>query len=787
MTNSLMDIRSVRVSSGSFPSGAELELFNASKPDKPHRASVVFGRNGSGKTTLANSILEAVNDPNAPSCFLDGNSNLLAIPKGSNVRVFSEAYIREKVQIESDGLEAIVMLGDQAVAQRRIKDLDTEIVRLGEARARYQTRKDESESGPKSLEKLEKKAKDCAKNGGWASRFAKVEGSSPSLTAQRWESICSAETNNTRDELDGEYSRLLEKYKRADAAGSTLDWNISEVDLGRYDEKKLSALLSEEIDEPRLTEREERLIALTRCGDQGIVEKAREVFSSDDTTRCPMCQQGVSPEYKSSLVSSILKILSKEAEEYRGRLDRAVLAALEMPPDVPPQVSHGKVDALQSAIGLANAAIEKCNRLIEQRRGSLYAPVPAGDLVIEEAIAGVSAAIEIINNDIEALNSAVAKKGELKGRLHRLNDEIAWIDAREVIAERRAVAESLEEAKAELRKISLEHERLSRERDTEEAKIRMTDIAVDSINGYLATIYFDARRFRLVASDGVYKIESNGKPVEPKHISTGERNALALCYFFSESGKNKFKGSEDSDPQYLILDDPVSSFDMENRIGTCSLLRERIAHVLRSNGSSRVTVMTHDAAVVAELEHILDDIHDEFKSVENIQYDLFELRDCATVPYLLKKGRYQVLLKRVYEYATSEDEDDAESIMIGNIMRRVLEGYGSFNYGIGMASLSRDPKLRARFGDLESTLSNAMYRLALNDDSHMDEGVKSFNPSIAFERYGYDEKRKLAQCALVILNRFDPEHVGKQLSAMGVDASQIAQNISYWECSLSVL
>lgn len=785
MASSLMDIRSVRVSSGSFSNGAELELFNASKPGKPHRASVVFGRNGSGKTTVANSIFEAVNDPNAPSCFLDGNSNPLAIPKGSSVRVFSEAYIREKVQIESDGLEAIVMLGDQAAAQRRIKDLDAEIVRLGETRLRYQKRKDESESGPKSLEKLEKKAKDCAKDGGWASRLVEVEGGRPSLTAQRWESIRSAETNNTRDELAGEFSLLLEKYKRADAAGSAVDWRIPEVDLGRYDEGKLSALLSEEIDEPRLTEREERLIALTRRGGQGIVEKAREVFASSDTTHCPMCQQGVSSEYKSSLVSSILKILSKEAEEYSDRLDRAALETLRMFPDVPPQVSRDKVDALRSAIGLANAAIEKCNGLIGQRRGNLYTPVPARDLGIEEAITGVNVAIAAINNDIEALNSAVAEKDELKRRLRKLNDEIAWIDARAAIAEHRAVSESLEEAKAELGKISLEHERLSRERSAEEAKIKMTNIAVDSINGYLATIYFDARRFRLVASDGMYKIESNGKPVEPKRISTGERNALALCYFFSESGKNKFKGSEDSDPQYLILDDPISSFDMENRIGICSLLRERIAHILSSNGSSRVTVMTHDAAAVAELEHIFDDIHDELKSTENIQYDLFELRDCATAPYLLKKGRYQVLLKRVYEYATSEDEDDAESIVIGNIIRRVLEGYGSFNYGIGMASLSRDPKLRERFGDLESTLSNAMYRLALNDDSHMDEGVKSLNPSISFERYGYDEKRKLAQYALVILNRFDPEHVGKQLSAMGVDASQIAQNISDWERSLS--
>lgn len=286
----------------------------------------------------------------------------------------------------------------------------------------------------------------------------------------------------------------------------------------------------------------------------------------------------------------------------------------------------------------------------------------------------------------------------------------------------------------------------------------MTEIAVASINRLLPSVYFDAARFRLVPFGDVYKIESYGKPVAPKAISTGERNILALCYFFSEGGRGKFEGPEDSDPQYLVIDDPVSSFDMENRVGICSLLRERISHVLRANDESRVPVMTHDAATVAELDHVLNDI----KSSDNHRYCLLELTEDGTRQYTkTRKSQYSILLKTVYDYASSEKEPGEESYVIGNIMRRVLEGYSFFNFGMGINLLSRDTELKKRFGELGAMLSNAMYRLVLNDESHMEEKVAALNPTLAFERYSYEEKRKLARCVLVILHCLDPEHVKK--------------------------
>lgn len=216
----------------------------------------------------------------------------------------------------------------------------------------------------------------------------------------------------------------------------------------------------------------------------------------------------------------------------------------------------------------------------------------------------------------------------------------------------------------------------------------MTEIAVTSINRFLSSVYFDAARFRLVPFGDVYRIESFGKPVAPKAISTGERNILALCYFFSEGGRGKFEGLEDSDPQYLVIDDPVSSFDMENRVGICSLLRERISHVLRANVESRVTVMTHDAATVAELEHILGDVKCDFDPSDNYGYCLLELTEGATLQYTrTRKNQYSILLKTVYDYALSEEDLGEESYVIGNVMRRVLEGYSSFNFGMDIKTI----------------------------------------------------------------------------------------------------
>ena len=131
MANSILDIKGVHICSGCFSSGADVDLFGA--VGNPHRASVIFGRNGSGKTTLASRIAEAASAVNNVGCFYDKDGSSIILDSKSRVRVFSEDYVREKVLIDEEGLEAIVMRGDQATAAKRIGEIDEELIKLGDA------------------------------------------------------------------------------------------------------------------------------------------------------------------------------------------------------------------------------------------------------------------------------------------------------------------------------------------------------------------------------------------------------------------------------------------------------------------------------------------------------------------------------------------------------------------------------------------------------------------------------------------------------------------------------
>lgn len=784
MANSILDIKGVHVCAGRFSPGTNFNLFTAA--NKPQRASVIFGRNGSGKTTIASCIAEAASASSGFNYFYDNNGLPITLGGKSRVRVFDEEYIREKILIDEEGLEAIVMLGDQATATKRIKEIDDSLFKLGEISIKYAIAKDEAEKGPHSLQKLEKAAKDCAKDGGWTDRLAEIDGGRPSLTVPRWNDICNVKCETARKDLEEELESLLAQYRRVDDAGDVINRQITKIDSSAYDEARLIALLTKVLDQPELTDREKRLLELTRDGKQGLVEFAQQTFNDGDALYCPMCQQEVSPEYGKSLAESISKILNKKADEFKKHLDAAMLQPLDGQQPLPAQISQDVADAYDAAVENANIVVERANSLIAQRKANLYSVIDVGDLGLDTAISKVNAAVDAVSSDIERLNAAIRNRESLKTRLRNLNNQIANIDSRDAIAKYDSAVKKLEEAKENLRKCQEEQDQLRDERGAQEAKVRMTEIAVASINRFLSSVYFDAARFRLVPFGNVYKIESYGKPVAPKAISTGERNILALCYFFSEGGRGKFEGLEDSDPQYLVIDDPVSSFDMENRVGICSLLRERISHVLRANVESRVTVMTHDAATVAELEHILSDVKYDFESTNNYGYCLLELTGATTLQYKkTRKNQYSILLRTVYDYASSEKDLEKESYVIGNVMRRVLEGYSSFNFCMGIDSLSRDSELKNRFGELEMILSSAMYRLALNDESHMEEKVTSLNPTLAFERYSYEEKRKLARCVLVILRRLDAEHVKKQLKNAGASLREVESNLSKWEKEIS--
>lgn len=786
MASNIPSILGVHVCSGAFYSGYDIDLFGSLQSEgnssKPVRASIIFGHNGSGKSTIAREIA-AISRGESSGYLYDESKRmvLLAGNECAGIRVFDEDYVESKIRIKGNGLDSIVMLGKQVSAaeaieetEKSIRDVTTEIEELDSKIA-------ELENSSNSVDKLEKKAKESVKSASWAERCQKITGKKSSLSKNSWIDVQNAKTEETRETLGQLFEAKLSIFEKARAAGQDMISPVPSIDITPYNEGYLTELLSRQIDNPELSEREQRILELVKNDNQTIVDTAVSVFSSEDTHICPMCQQEVSREHKKSIVASIHKVLNKAVEEFRAELSKAFLPHLVETVDIPDQVTESAKADLKDALRETNRLVDEYNSRIELRKANIYTAQTADVLGLDVALKKLEIAVESVNSEIDSINGAIKDRNTLEKDLLKLNDEISRIDARQDIESWQTAEGALTNARDAKNNNLVKQRRLLLEKQQREAALKQIDIAVDVINSYLANVYFDSDRFKLVLDGEQYKVLSHGQSVDPDNILTGERNVLALCYFFTESGEGKERGHADDDPQYVVLDDPISSFDMENRVGVCSLIRERAECILQSNNESKITIFTHDSSVMHDLQKVFEDICLLTMS-KSFAYNTRKLVGTATEA-VGRGTEYAALLNRAYRFASSKTEDLDESYVIGNILRRIVEGYGTFNYGIGVEKLFRDQDLAGRLGPYLPYIKSAMYRLMLNDESHLKDRVSTMNPSDRFERFSYEDKRNCAQCVLLMLYTLDQTHVKRQLE--NVSTIDLQRKVAAWGARFS--
>jgi len=294
-----------------------------------------------------------------------------------------------------------------------------------------------------------------------------------------------------------------------------------------------------------------------------------------------------------------------------------------------------------------------------------------------------------------------------------------------------------------------------------EVERKNIDIAVDLINKGLKYIFFSKERLEIIVENGKYKLLSNGKPVLPSNISVGERNIIGLCYFFvsmlqGKDDKNAFK-----DEYLIIVDDPVSSYDFENKIGILSFLKLKLSQFLNGNLNSKVIILTHDLMSFFDIEKILEELQKEFNDSygkNKTVFNLFELKQCNLMDFQYKKRHeYTEMMKMIYDYSMEGCSDN--SILIGNIMRQVLEAFSTFEYKKGIAEVSTDcsiiNKLDIKYQDY---FRNLMYRLILNGGSHKEEEIRSGRLDF-FTVISDDEKVRTAKDILCFMYLLNDMHV----------------------------
>ena len=121
------NFKKIQIKGGCFDVETELELFKGDT-----QLSVIYGRNGSGKSTIAHCIKQLSereeNFEQEENVTLNERKNFIVTCNTtieneykSGIFVFDENFLQNNVKIAEDGLNTIVMLGEQVELDEKIK------------------------------------------------------------------------------------------------------------------------------------------------------------------------------------------------------------------------------------------------------------------------------------------------------------------------------------------------------------------------------------------------------------------------------------------------------------------------------------------------------------------------------------------------------------------------------------------------------------------------------------------------------------------------------------------
>ncbi|MDP2525948.1 AAA family ATPase [Maribacter dokdonensis] len=171
-----------------------------------------------------------------------------------------------------------------------------------------------------------------------------------------------------------------------------------------------------------------------------------------------------------------------------------------------------------------------------------------------------------------------------------------------------------------------------------------------------------------------------------KDISEGEKNLLALLFFYYELFADNKQQSIKSEIELIIVDDPISSMDDSNKFYILELMKN-----LLELSSQQIFVMTHSWDDYCNLSYgkkAWEDKKDKTGNEIKSKYATFEIRKNKGKSTLVKSNNlekpYNYLFKEIYEFSRKSDEDlktECQIYHYPNVMRRIFEEWYGFKIG----------------------------------------------------------------------------------------------------------
>ena len=762
------EFKKIKIKGGCFDNETELELF------KKDAISVIYGRNGSGKTTIAHCVGELIKTEDEKSVEFSVTSEaILPEDKKGSVYIFDEDFVREQVRVENDGINTIVMLGEQVELDNQISQKKQELSKKEKEYEDLLEKKRKYDSAEEVISPMYyfNQIRDALReDGGWADIDRDIKGNT--MKSRITEDVINTllgleEPEESFDQLRNQVMADLTLYRESENA-QAVAWTKATVSLPD-DLESLGNMLKKNIDAPVLNEREHRLIQMLSEFPQHYTHETRQLIN-EGWKFCPLCLREIEEKDKSDIAQTLTRILNDEAEKYDKSLDNALMTYAKVDMELPVfsgDLNKRELNAAVNAQTTLNNILNQIREKISQRKRNIYEALE--EPFNEELNKAYIKALAIWKNGqdelekcVERFNDTVNKRVKLFNKVRIENNSLArkylstsLLGYKKALENRNNNQNDLEEKDKECRDVKGEIDALKAQKER-------TDIALNYINQELQYVFYSKRKVKLEPGDGCYLLKINGRKVKPKKMSVGERNVLGLCYFFAKLFGGKTDSAKYTSEYLIVIDDPVSSFDYGNRIGVMSLLRFQFGKIIMGNTNSRILVMSHDLRSVFDLVKIRNEV---ISNVRDGNKSFMELINNNLVVKTMK-NEYKKLLEFVFSYAVNTDEndpDDSQEMSIGNIMRRMLEAFSSFCYNTSFEKMLRKEDVLASIPDNKKNYyGNFMYRLTLNTESHMEESLYSLNSTTSI--ITREEKVKTAKSVLLFLFYINKPHISAYLS-----------------------
>lgn len=748
-------IFSVTVKGEFFTEPIEWSFESANSND---RLFLIYGNNGSGKTTFSKAIFEYKNSVNNTFenfeyvNFKDKSNNIVNLNKDS-IWSFNDEFIQKNIRIKKSGISAIVMFGDAIDIDSQIESCKKQQELINEKRKLIDLDKYNNHNNPSCISDAYTLIVNELKSE-WAINDRNIKGGQRNSAVNDstiYNILHTTKSKANISELKKTFSEKLKLYnsiskKDVSIINSTLkfvDNNSNDIDI--------LELLQGKIAEPINGDLEEKIMfELNRKNELVNLNNTKLVINNSNT--CPTCFQPLSEKYKHSIIEAINNVYNEEAKNHIQKLQSLVLSEIQ-PFDFTPFVevidgiTQTKINNLVNDI---NIVVKKYFDYIHTKEKNVFTPIKIDSLNLKDKIGELKKLIEVCNQKIFEYNKNIENIDSIKKELFELNNQMALVSIKPLNDKYEALCLSKKNDENKIEEYTQKIEELNTTIKILNAKKKNLSLGLNEINDDLLLIFHTRSKLQLILENGMYFVKSRGRRIEFNNLSVGEKNVIGLCYFFSLIRNGHSKANVFNDEMFIVLDDPISSFDFSNKYGIYSYLKKMFHEILEKNKKTKIIVLTHELEAMVNFDKIRGDL--------SFKRQIFKIKDKQLICYNVDSSNYINMLNEVIELVDTDLSISSENI---NTTRRILEAFCTFNYNMSLSDLLQKQDI---FSTIENSkirdyLSTSVYKIVLNNESHMKEVIKGIPENMGYDVFDESEKKQVIKDALILIYCLNKMHL----------------------------